>query len=123
MAQSTNLKAKIGRTLDEHLREVIPPRYSFYHQILPTEHKTHLHICIISNYFRRIPNRLKRDDAIWDILTEHLSPDEWSTIGPISCWTEKESLDFPFLDHSQWSQDGQPDQRQSKKSAKADARS
>ncbi len=112
MAQRTNLKAKIGKVLEEHLHEVIPQRYSIYQQILPTEHKTHLHVCIISNYFRRIPNRFKRDDAIWDILTKHLSPDEWSKIGPISCWTEEEALDFPFLDHSQWATDGQRDQPQ-----------
>jgi stress-induced morphogen len=111
MAQRTNLKAKITKVLEERVSEIIPPRYSFYLQIVPTEMKTHLHVCIISDHFRKIRNRFKRDDAVWDVLREHLSPDERMKIGMISCWTEEESLDFPFLDHSQWANDGQPEQR------------
>ena len=83
MAQRTHFKKtmadikKVAEGLfNDHLLEVIPERYPFYVQILPGPLDDDVSVCVISNYFRRIKNRVQRKEDLWDFVDQHLPPEQ-----------------------------------------------
>jgi len=110
-----DIKKVAEELFNNHLREVIPERYPYHVQILPGSLDDEVRICVISNFFRRIKNRIQRKEDLWDFVDRHLPPEQSTRLSIIGGYTEEEALDFPFLDHSPWAADGSSDQRKNQK--------
>ncbi len=124
MAQRTHftkkmvgLKKVAERLFNDHLREVIPERYPYYVQVLPGSLEDQVKVCVVSDYFRRIKSRIQRMEMLWEFVDRHLPPEQSTRLSIIGGYPIEEAVYYPFLDHSQWAKDGQPEQPKNRRQA------
>jgi hypothetical protein len=108
----------VKKAFEENLRELIPKRYPYYVQMLPGWLEDDVRVCVISNYFRRIDSRIERRKILYEFARKHLPPETCAHLSIMGGYPIEEAVYYPFLDHSQWEVDGQPEKNASPKTAK-----